>query len=125
MTISVSPLATLSIGSGSSFNDYCFITSSSSIVIGCNVLCGEFVSIRDADHAFSKKDILIRSQGYVKKEIEIQDNVWIGRGATILKGVCIGEGTVVGANSVVTKSVPPFSVVGGVPAKIIKAREIE
>ena len=53
-------------------------------------------------------------------QIIIQDNVWIGFNSIVLKGVTIGEGAVVAAGSVVTKDVPPFAVVGGNPAKIIK-----
>jgi acetyltransferase-like isoleucine patch superfamily enzyme len=52
----------------------------------------------------------------------IHDNVWIGTRATILKGVTIGEGAIVAAGAVVTKNVPPHTLVGGVPAKIIKEK---
>ncbi len=57
-----------------------------------------------------------------KGDIVIEDDVWIGYGAKILSGVTIGQGAVVGAGAVVTKNVPPYAVVGGVPAKIIKYR---
>lgn len=57
-----------------------------------------------------------------KGNIEINDDVWIGYGATIMSGVCIGQGAVVAAGAVVTKDIPPYAVVGGVPAKIIKYR---
>ena len=56
---------------------------------------------------------------YSKGPVIIEDNVWIGDKATILAGVKIGFGSIVGANSVVTKDVPPYSIVGGVPAKIL------
>ena len=54
-----------------------------------------------------------------KGEVVIEENVWIGDKATILPGVHIGKGAVVGANAVVTKDVPPFSVVGGIPARVL------
>lgn len=57
-----------------------------------------------------------------KGDIIVEDDVWIGHGATILSGVHIGQGAVVAAGSVVTKDVPPYAIVGGVPAKIIKYR---
>lgn len=58
-----------------------------------------------------------------KGPVIIGKNVWIGDKATILPGVTIGEGAVIAANSVVSKNVPPFSVVGGIPARIIKQNQ--
>ena len=57
-----------------------------------------------------------------KGNIEIEDDVWIGYGATIMSGVHIGQGAIVAAGAVVSKDVPPYAIVGGVPAKIIKFR---
>ena len=57
-----------------------------------------------------------------KGKIIVKDDVWIGHGATILSGVTIGQGAVIAAGAVVTKSVPPYTIVGGVPAKILKYR---
>lgn len=62
---------------------------------------------------------------YIKKKVIIEENVWIGSHALILPGITIGEGAVVGMGSVVTKDVPPFAVVGGNPAKVIKYRDID
>ena len=64
-------------------------------------------------------------QGWsVEKPVIIEDDVWIGSRVTILPGVTIGEGSVIGASAVVAKSVPPYSVVVGNPAKIVKTRKI-
>ncbi|WNW17353.1 LbetaH domain-containing protein [Lactiplantibacillus plantarum] len=62
-------------------------------------------------------------QGEFHKEITIADDVWISYGATILDGVSIGRGAVVGARAVVTHSIEPYTVVGGVPERIIKNRK--
>ena len=62
------------------------------------------------------------TESFGKDDIEVDDDVWIGYGATIMPGVHIGQGAVVAAGAVVTKDVPPYAIVGGVPAKIIKYR---
>ncbi|WP_264367794.1 DapH/DapD/GlmU-related protein [Paraglaciecola mesophila] len=62
-------------------------------------------------------------QGIVTAPVIIKDNVWIGYGVTILKGVEIGEGSIVAAGSVVTKNIPPYSIAGGIPSKVIKMRK--
>ena len=86
-----------------------------SIKIGKNVYIGEGATIRDSDSH------LVVYEGYIMtKPIVISDNVWIGLNATILKGVTVGEGAVIAAGAVVTKDVPPYSMVAGVPAKVVK-----
>ena len=62
----------------------------------------------------------VQRQMVVKGPVVVEDNVWIGERVCILSGVTVGKGAIVAANSVVTKDVPPYSVVGGVPAKLIK-----
>ncbi|MNG32136.1 Virginiamycin A acetyltransferase [compost metagenome] len=74
------------------------------------------------NHVFSDKTKPIKEQGIYRQGITIEDDCWIGSNVTILDGVTIGTGSVVAAGAVVTKDVPPYSVVGGVPAKIIKER---
>ena len=61
-------------------------------------------------------------EGFSKGDIVVDDDVWIGYGATIMSGVHIGQGAIVAAGAVVTKDVPPYAIVGGVPAKVIKYR---
>lgn len=63
-----------------------------------------------------------RQEAFAKGDIVVDDDVWIGYGATVMSGVHIGQGAVVAAGAVVTKDVPPYAIVGGVPAKIIKYR---
>ncbi|MFM6647643.1 MAG: DapH/DapD/GlmU-related protein [Microcystis panniformis] len=70
-----------------------------------------------------KSNELIRLQGETKQGIVIEDDVWIGCGCKILDGINIGKSSVIGAGSVLTKDVEPYSVVVGVPGKVIKKRE--
>jgi maltose O-acetyltransferase len=65
----------------------------------------------------------MRFSGSVLKKITIEKDVWIGAQAVILPGVTVGEGAVVGAGAVVTKDVPPFAIIGGAPARIIRMRD--
>ncbi len=124
--ITVNPFGIVTIGENTWISHDCHICSNASVQIGANVLIGEFVSIRDTTHEYADISRPIKQQGDILGQIIIEDNVWIGRGALILgrpEGVVIGEGAVIGANSVVSKSVPPFAVVAGTPAKFIRSRE--
>ncbi|BFN37902.1 acyltransferase [Fidelibacter multiformis] len=103
-----------------------FIASISHIYIGSYVMFGPNVTIRGGNHRI---DVLGEYMYNVKEKLSendqdviIQDDVWIGCNATILKGVKIGKGAVVAAGAVVTKEVPPYAIVGGNPAKLIKYR---
>ncbi|MCX8043102.1 MAG: acetyltransferase [Desulfobacterota bacterium] len=116
-------------GSGISIGDesqigYCDTLYVNDLTIGKYVLIGPHVAIIDANHRFDRLDIPIKYQGYkYKGPIIIEDDVFIGANVTILSGVRIGTGVVVGAGAVVNKDVPPFAVVGGVPATVIKYRQ--
>jgi acetyltransferase-like isoleucine patch superfamily enzyme len=85
------------------------------IRIGHGVFIADNVTIRDADN-----HQMLGRQHVTAQPITIEDHVWIGMNVTILKGVCIGRGAVVAAGAVVTRDVPAASLVGGVPAKVIR-----
>ena len=90
------------------------------------VLIGPEVIIISQNHAFSDTQTPICLQGFEpSKPVIIEDDVWIGARAIILPGVIIGRGAVVGAGSVVTKDIPPYAVVCGNPAKILKYRKTD
>lgn len=99
------------------------INAAKSITIGNNVLIGSGCLITDTDsHPLHWEDRLRNDNAKTKSApIRIEDNVFIGARSVILKGVTIGEGSVVGAGSVVSQNVPPFVVVCGNPAKIVKS----
>jgi len=113
----------VSIGSGA-----VFIASKSQIYIGNKVLFGPRVTIIGGNHTFDRVGVFIYDITDEIKDPEddadivIEDDVWIGANVTILKGVTIGRGCVIGAGAVVSRSCAPYSIVAGVPAKIIKRR---
>lgn len=112
----------LIVGDRVNINDGCFLICREAISIGSDVMIGEYVSIRDNDHAFGGLDRPMREQGFTTKPVSIGNDVWIGRGAVIGKGVSIGSGAVIGANAVVTRDIPPFAIAAGVPARVIRSR---
>jgi len=99
------------------------ITTGSSVEIGNFVMIGPHVTFIAQDHKIDDwEKPMILGSGYIMGKITVKDDVWIGTNSTILAGVTINRGAVVAAGAVVTKDVPEYSVVGGVPAKIIKYR---
>lgn len=91
------------------------------LIIGNDVIIGDYVSVHPENHNFSNLDVLIRKQGvYSKGGVIIGNNCWIGAKVTILDGTIIGNNTIVAAGAVVTGKFPDNVVLGGIPAKIIK-----
>ena len=94
------------------------------VTIGKYVMMGSEVVVYTRNHSSSRTDIPMQNQGYDSvRPVIIGDDVWIGRRVIILPGVQIGEGCIIGAGAVVAKDIPPYSVVVGNPAKIIKNRK--
>lgn len=92
------------------------------IIVGNDVLIGPNVVIRSNNHRFESLDIPINSQGVTLGCIIIEDDVWIAANCVILPNVKIGKGAIIGAGSVVTRDVEPYSIMGGIPAKKIGSR---
>ena len=116
----------LRMGNNSNIGAYCYIGCSGKIEIGNNVLMGPRVSILAENHNFSDTEQPMKRQGVTREPIVVEDDCWIASGSIILAGVTIGKGSIVAAGSVVTKDVPPYSIVAGSPARIIRnRREIE
>jgi maltose O-acetyltransferase len=94
------------------------------VKIGRNVMMGPEVMIMSTNHKFSDPETPMLLQGFEQpKKVIVEDDCWIGTRAIILPGRKIGKGAVVGAGAVVTKDVPPYAVVGGNPAVILKYRQ--
>ncbi len=112
----------LVVGDRSSIASECFIGCSGAITIGSDVMLGPGVRLFSENHAFSDLTRPIKEQGVDRLTVRIGDDCWIGSGATITAGVSVGQGSIVAAGSVVTRDVPPNSVVAGVPARVISSR---
>ena len=115
---------TIFIGENLSVNRNSTIDASEggTIKIGKNVLIAQNVVIRSADHRYVSLELPINSQGHKPGKIEIEDDCWIGANVVITSDVKIGKQSIIAAGAVVTKNVEPYSIVGGVPAKLIKVR---
>ena len=112
----------LSIGRKTTFGGNNTINCYQRVEIKEECLFADNIYIVDFDHWYVDPIMSIRSQGIRKEDIVMGPNVWVAEKATILRGTTIGEGAVIGAMSLVIRDVPPYAVVGGVPARIIKYR---
>jgi lipopolysaccharide O-acetyltransferase len=117
----------LTIGNNVEINDYVHIAAVKSVTIGNSVLMASKIYISDCLHGSysgnendSNPNTPPNDRNLSAKEVIIKDNVWLGEFVTILPGVTIGKGTIVGSNSVVSKSLPDFVIAVGIPAKPIK-----
>ena len=113
----------LSIGDNVSIHPMCYIDATGGIYIGNDVSIAHMVTVMSTTHLFDDATIPIKDQGCESKKTVIKNNVWIGAKTTVLYGVKISQGSILGANSVVNKDVPEFSIAAGIPAKIIKERK--
>jgi acetyltransferase-like isoleucine patch superfamily enzyme len=111
----------LKMGNNSAIGDFTHFGASGGIDIGNDVIMGSFISFHSENHNFEDTTKLIREQGVTSKGIKIGNNVWVGAKVTFLDGTVIGNHCVVAAGAVVNGSYPDFSVIGGIPAKIIKS----
>lgn len=121
-TIIEAKAAPITIGPRSLINTGVFVAASFGISIGADALVAEYVTIRDADHAFDDPHAAFNTQGMRGEPIVIGDSVWLAAKVTVTKGVTIGAGSIVGANSVVTRSIGPAEIRAGVPARILRER---
>jgi acetyltransferase-like isoleucine patch superfamily enzyme len=109
-------------GNNSSTGPYSFIGAGGPITIGENVIMGQHVSFHSENHNFDRIDLPIRSQGVNRVGILVEDDCWVGANVVFLDGAHVGRGSVVAAGAVVRGKIPPYSVVAGVPARVLRSR---
>jgi acetyltransferase-like isoleucine patch superfamily enzyme len=114
------PHSGITIGKDCLIGEYCVIRGQGGVKIGDRVYTSPFTQIIAVNHVFDDPERPFIEQGITAQGIVIEDDVWLGAGAIITDGVRVGKGAVVAAGAVVTKDVPPHTVVGGVPARPIR-----
>ena len=103
---------------------YTCIGGPGNVKIGKYCLIAAHSGIIANNHIFADPIEMIRLQGLTRQGVVIGDNCWLGYGVKVLDGVTIGEGSVIGAGAVVTKDIPPYSIAVGVPAKVVRSRQL-
>ncbi len=112
------------VGENGFIGEFCLIRGQGGVHIGRSVLLAPRVQLLAVEHIFRDPSRPVMEQGIIARGIQIGDGAWIGAGAIVLDGVTVGEGAVVGAGAVVTRDIPPFAVAVGVPARVIRQREV-
>lgn len=110
------------LGDNVSVNPYCLLNGEGGIAVGSDTRIGANTTIYSSSHVYADRTVPVRRQGMTRKGVVIGEDVWIGAGVVILEGVTIGRGAIIGAGSVVNKSVEPWAIVAGVPARTLNYR---
>lgn len=111
----------VSMGAGCQINENVFIQGAQ---IGDDVMIAPGCCLLTRNHGFDRTDIPMTQQGETEEQLVVlEDDVWLGRNVLVMPGVRIGKGSIAAAGAVITKDVEPYSIVGGVPAKLIRKRK--
>lgn len=108
------------IGDNVGIGEFAYIGGAGGVIIGADTIVGQYFSVHPENHNFEDQGRPIREQGVTRIGIEIGDSCWIGAKVTVTDGVKVGRHCVIAAGSVVTRSFPDYSVIGGVPARLIR-----
>jgi acetyltransferase-like isoleucine patch superfamily enzyme len=100
----------------------CVVFSASSVRVGAETLVAAYCYLVGGGHDFDRADLPVVQQGRPSRGIAVEPGGWLGTGAAVLDGVTVGANAIVGAHAVVTEDVPPFAIVAGVPARVIRDR---
>lgn len=111
------------IGNNVGIGEFAYLGGAGGLEIGDECIIGQYLSCHPENHIFENPKLAIRRQGVSRKGIKIGKNCWIGSKVTILDGAEIGDDCIIAAGAVVTKSFPANSIIGGVPAKLLKERK--
>jgi acetyltransferase-like isoleucine patch superfamily enzyme len=116
--------ARVRIGEGTYLNIAVMVAAAGLVEIGDHCMFANGCFVTDANHRFDDPDRPVTWQGFTSKgPTRVADNVWCGANVVITSGVTVGERCVIGANSVVTEDLPPFSIAGGAPARVLRPVE--
>ena len=116
---------TLQIGDKVVFGRNNVVNAYLDVSIGATTIVADMVYVTDFDHVFADADTPIKDQGIVKSPVRIGADVWLGTKVSVVRGTRIGDGSVVAANAVVTRDLPPYSIAAGVPARVIRSRRAD
>ena len=112
------------IGNNVGIGAFAYLGGGGGLTIDDDCIIGQYLSCHPENHNYENTNMLIRTQGVNRTGISIGKNCWIGSKVTILDGVAIGDNCIIAAGAVVNKSMPPNSIIGGVPAKVLKSRNV-
>lgn len=114
-------LENISIGHNVSIHEMCYVSGAGGISIGDDVGIAHGTTIMSTEHCYSDPSVPMMDAGVERSQVTIGSDVWIGCGVRILAGVSVGDHTVIGAGSVVVRSIPAGSLAAGVPARVLKS----
>jgi acetyltransferase-like isoleucine patch superfamily enzyme len=112
------------IGAKTVLGQECTISAFQHVSIGRECIVADRVMLIDFDHGVVDVERPIREQGIYKRDVRVGNNVWIGYGACFLRGVSVGDNAIIGTSAVVTRDIPDDAVAGGIPARVLRMREV-